>query len=340
MKYAVIPQAGVVKIEEKPIPPVEEDRVLIKIKMCGICGTDTLIHRGVIHVNYPYSPGHEYSGVVEAVGGKVNGIKIGDRVVVNPNHACGLCYYCRRGLPNHCENLKMPGIKSNGGFAEYVSVPEKIVYRIPGSISFEQATLIEPVSCVLHMIDEADIRMGDLVVIIGGGTMGLISLQLCRHYGARIIVLSEPAEYKRELAKQLGADIVCDPIKENLSSLIKELDGHGADVVLDNVGSSGAIFEGYKCLRKKGRLIISGLNSEKTEIPVPSQDIVKNELAVKGVFLNPDTFSRTLSLMESRVFPWGLLLTHEFPLCEIDKAFAVASEGQAIKVQGFLRKNF
>ena len=332
MKYAVMPQAGIVKIEEKPIPPVEEDKVLIKVKMCGICGTDTLIHKGIFRVNYPYSPGHEYSGVVIDVGNKVNNISIGDRVSVNPNHECGLCRYCRLGLPNHCENLKRPGIKSNGGFAEYVSVPEKIVYRIPQSISFKDATLIEPVSCVLHMIDEADIRMGDIVVITGGGTMGLISLLLCKGFGARMVILSEPVGHKRELAKQLGADMVCDPVKESLSSLIKEIDGHGADIVLDNVGNSNTIFEGYQCLRKKGRLVISGLNSEKAEIPIPSQDIVRNEFVIKGVFLNPDTFSRAIDLMGSGVFPWDCLFTHEFQLSEIDKAFDTSAEGKAVKV--------
>ena len=121
--------------------------MLIKIEMCGICGTDALIYKGVFPVNYPYSPGHEYSGVVVGTGKKVGSVKIGDRVAVNPNYACGLCYYCRSGFPNHCENQKMPGIKSNGGFAEYACVPERIVYRIPQAISFKEATLIEPVSC-------------------------------------------------------------------------------------------------------------------------------------------------------------------------------------------------
>lgn len=327
-----MPQAGVVKIEEKPIPPVEDDKVLINVKMCGICGTDTLIYKGIFHVNFPYSPGHEYSGVVVDAGKKVCSVKVGDRVTVNPNHECGLCSYCRSGLPNHCENLKKPGIKSNGGFAEYVSVPEKIVYRIPDNISFKDATLIEPVSCVLHMVDEAGMKAGDLVVIIGGGTMGLISLLLCKNYGARTVILSEPVEYKRALAKQLGADLTCDPAKESLSSLVKEVDRYGADVVLDNVGSSNTIYEGYKCLRKKGRLTISGLNSDKTDIPIPSQDIVKNELTVKGVFLNPNTIIRAIGLTASGVYPLDCLITHEFELPEIDRAFDISMKGEAVKV--------
>jgi 2-desacetyl-2-hydroxyethyl bacteriochlorophyllide A dehydrogenase len=226
----------------------------------------------------------------------------------------------------------MPGIKSNGGFAEYASVPERCVHRIPQNISFKVATLIEPVSCALHMINESGIRAGDLVVIIGGGTMGLISLLLCKHYGASKIVLSEPVRYKREMAKQLGADVICDPAKDSLSTLIKEISSHGADIVLDHVGSSATICEGYKCLRKKGRMIISGLNSETVDIPVPSQDIVRNELMIKGVFLNPNTFTRALDLMESGTFPWECLFTHEYPLSEIEKAFETLAEGEAVKV--------
>lgn len=332
MKYAVMPQAGMIKIEEKPVPPIEDDKVLINIKMCGICGTDTLIHKGILNVNFPYSPGHEYSGVVVDTGKKVSSIKIGDRVTVNPNHECGLCYFCRLGFPNHCENLKRPGIKSNGGFAEYVSVPEKIVYRIPDSISFRNATLIEPVSCVLHMIDEACIKPRDVVVIIGGGTMGLICLLLCGYYGARTIILSEPVEYKRALAKQLGAFLTCDPAKECLSSRVKETDLHGANLVLDNVGSSNTVFEGYKCLGKKGRLLISGLNSEKAEIPISVQDIVKNELTIKGVFLNPNTFSRSIELLGMKVFPWDNLFTHEIQLSEINRAFDISAEAKAVKI--------
>lgn len=332
MKYAVLSQVGIVNIEDKPIPLVEDDKVLINVKMCGICGTDILIYKGIFHVNFPYSPGHEYSGVVVDVGKKVSSINIGDRVCVNPNHECGLCYYCKLGRPNHCKNLKKPGIKSNGGFAEYCCVPQKIVYRIPQSVSFKVATLIEPVSCVIHAIDQAGINVGDLVVIIGGGTMGLISLLLCKYYGARTVALSEPVKYKREIAKQLGADIVCNPKKECLSLKVKEIDSHGANVILDNVGSSCTISEGYKCLRKNGRLIISGLNSENAEIPISSQDIVKNELVIKGVFLNPYTFSRAIELIGSGIFPWDCLFTHEFQLSEIDKAFDISAEGKAIKV--------
>jgi 2-desacetyl-2-hydroxyethyl bacteriochlorophyllide A dehydrogenase len=332
MRYVIFESANNLKTKKKPVPKVKDDKVLIKIKMCGLCGTDTLIYQGLFPVNFPYSPGHEYSGVVADIGKEVKQIKVGDRVVVNPNCNCGLCYYCRRGLSNLCENLKRSGIKSNGGFADYCLVPEKIAYPIPKSVSFKQAVLIEPLSCCLHAIDEANIRAGDIVAIIGGGTMGLISLELCRNAGVKKIILSEPIEKKKKLAKKLGASTVCSPLKGNLSSTVKSLSPRGADVIIDNVGRPDTIKEAFRSLRRKGRLILSGLVLQKFDLPISPFEITKNEIEIKGAFLNPGTFVRAIKAIKTKKIKAQSLITHEFPLGDINKAFETAKKEEAIKV--------
>jgi 2-desacetyl-2-hydroxyethyl bacteriochlorophyllide A dehydrogenase len=332
MKYVVFEDVGKLEIKEKPVPKVEDDKVLIKVKMCGLCGTDSLIYLGLFPADFPYSPGHEYSGEVVDIGSRVKRIKVNDRVAVNPNCECEECYYCLKGLPHLCENLKRSGIKSNGGLAEYCLVSEKIVYPIPKNISFKEAALIEPLSCCLHVLDEANIQAGDTIAIIGGGTMGLISLELCKNAGAKKIVLSEPIEEKRNIAKKLGATEVSSPTKENLSSLVKNLSPHGADIVIDNVGRPETIKEAFKSLRRKGKLILPGLVLKESVLPISPFEITKNEIEIKGVFLNPNTFSRAIDVIAAKQINTRALITHEFALDDIAQALETARKGEAIKV--------
>ena len=331
MKYTVFSDVETFSIEEKPLPTAADDKVLIKVRACGLCGTDLLIYKGVLPVQFPYRPGHEYSGEVVQVGKNVIHIDVGDRVVVNPNFECGVCYYCRRGLPHHCLNMKMPGIKSNGGLAEYCLVPERLVYKILPTTSFTEATLVEPLSCCLHIMDEATIHVGEFVVIIGGGTMGLLCLQLCKKAGARPIILSEPVQRKRELAERFGATRTCDPTKEDLPSFIQSMSTHGADKVVDNVGSEITLKDAIRSLRRKGKLVLSGLS--KTEsLPLSALDIVKNEIEIQGAFLNPHTFSRAIDIIESKEIDVHALITQQFVLEDLDKAMMTLERGQAVKI--------
>jgi 2-desacetyl-2-hydroxyethyl bacteriochlorophyllide A dehydrogenase len=331
MKYTVFSDVETFSIEEKPLPTAIDDKVLIKVRACGLCGTDLLIYKGVLPVHFPYCPGHEYSGEVVQVGKKVIHIDVGDRVVVNPNFECGVCYYCRRGLPQHCLNMKMPGIKSNGGLAEYCLVPERLVYKISSTTSFIEATFVEPLSCCLHVINEANIHVGDFVAIIGGGTMGLLGLQLCNKAGAHPIILSEPVQQKRELAERLGATRTCDPTKGDLPALIRSMSTHGADIVVDNVGNERTLKDAITSLRRKGKLVLSGLS--KTEsFPFSAVDIVKHEIEIRGAFLNPHTFSRAIDIIESKAIDVHALITHQFALEDLDKALITLESNQAVKI--------
>lgn len=330
MKYAVLYGIKDIRIEEKQIPEIMPDKVLIKISACGICGTDVLIYNGKMITRFPYSPGHECSGIIQNIGKKIRNLKIGDRVAIDPNYNCESCYYCWLGYPHLCENLKTIKVKSNGGFAEYISVPEKIVHKIPDSITFEEATLIEPLSCSIHVVEEANVKFGDIVVVIGGGTMGLILLQLIKQKGAKLIIVSEPVEFKRELAQKLGADIVIDPINEDLISSVRKISRYGANVVIEGIGLPKTVEESIKILNKKGTLVLSGLCPESKTINISPLQIIRDEITIKGAFLNPFSFSRAVDQVSK--IDTKCLITGSYALGDIKEAMEEAEKGNQIKI--------
>lgn len=330
MKYAVLYAPLDLRLDEKPVPDVKSGQVLVKIAACGICGTDTLIYTGKIPVKLPYSPGHECAGVVHEVGEGVLSVKTGDRVAVDPNHDCGFCHYCRRGYPHLCENQKTLKLKSNGGFAEYIMVPAKLVHKIPDQVSFQEAALIETLSCCIHIVDAAGIRIGDTVVIIGGGAMGLMLVQLARQKGAGQIVVSEPVEFKRKLAVELGADLGVNPLNEDLPAAVRKINPYGANVVIEGVGLPAAIEQACNMLARHGMLVLAGLCPENKTVPVCPYRITRDEITVKGAFLNPFSFARAIDCL-GRIAK-DRLITGTYPLNAVAKAMEAAQSGNNVKI--------
>ncbi|MFN3698911.1 MAG: alcohol dehydrogenase catalytic domain-containing protein, partial [Dictyoglomus sp.] len=233
---------GRIQLEEVPTPSIEKDEVLIKVLASGICGTDLHVFAGKAYGKEGIIRGHEFSGKVIAIGEKVKGIKEGDLVAVDPNITCGYCYYCRRGEIHLCENLRAIGVDVNGGFAEYCKVPFKQLYSFSSNISPLEAAMMEPVACALHGIEKIGIKLGDSVLIVGGGALGLILMQLAYIHGASKVVVVEPIESKRKVAKELGATYVIDPLKEKVDEIIKDLtQGRGVDVGIEAVGKGDTV---------------------------------------------------------------------------------------------------
>jgi L-iditol 2-dehydrogenase len=163
-------------IEQAPVPEPAPGEALVKVAACGICGTDLKINEGHYLGSLPMTPGHEFAGVVEALGKDVIGLAVGDMVAINPNLPCHRCTFCRRGTPHLCENAQAVGVTRPGGFAEYCSVPAALLVPVPGDLPLRFAAMMEPVSCCLHGIDLAQIKPGDAVILLGGGSIGLILL--------------------------------------------------------------------------------------------------------------------------------------------------------------------
>lgn len=298
---------------EKPIPKSGE--VLIKVMACGICGTDVHIFEGDGGC-FPTPPGtvlgHEFAGIVEAVGEKVKGIKAGDRVCVDPNQLCNECYYCKSGLGHFCEEMTGIGTGVNGGFAQYCTVPQSQVYKIADTTSFEAAAMTEPVACCVHGIDMCGISCGDTVAVIGGGMIGMIMLQLAKLSGAGKLIMIEPVPEKREIARKLGADLCIDPMNENAKEVLAANGIERISCVIECVGKTGTIEQAIDIAGKKSTVMMFGLTAPEDAISVKPFEIFKKEIVLKASFINPYTQKRALELIDNgKIDVTSIVYSHE-----------------------------
>ncbi len=297
MRAALLNGPHEIGIVDYSLPGLKPDEVLLKVEVCGVCGTDFHIYNGESYSKPPVIPGHEFAGIIADKGRNVYDLQIDDHVVIDPNIYCGYCKFCRSGKINFCSNLKALGVSLNGGFAEYSIVPASQVYKIPNDFSFRSAAFAEPLSCCVRGIDQADIQAGESAVIIGSGTIGLLMLQLARNSGASKILVIEPNESKRKLALELGADYVLEPASEKLNQQINDYTFGGPDVVIECAGNSSAAKLAVDISQRGGRVIIFGLANKNETINLHLQDFFLKELSIKGSLLNPFTFSRSVSLL-------------------------------------------
>lgn len=284
------------------MPKVGPKDVLIRVKACGVCGTDVHIYegdKGAAEVTPPTILGHEFSGVVEETGAEVTGWQAGDRVCVDPNRYCGTCDFCRNGIAHFCTNMIGYGTTVNGGFAEYCSVNESQVYRLGDNTSFEQGAMTEPVACCLHGIDMCDIRPGSSVAVIGGGMIGLLMLQLARLCGAAKIALLEPVESKRQVARALGADVCIDPVREDVKEALREAGMEQPNTVIECVGRTSTIAQAIDIVGKKGTVMMFGLTAPEDTVAIRPFEIFRKEIVLKASFINPYTQKRALSLIDA-----------------------------------------
>ena len=302
MKSAVFYGKHDLRVEEHEMPKVGPKDVLIQVKACGVCGTDVHIYegdKGAAEVTPPTILGHEFSGVIAEVGSEVTNYKAGDRVCIDPNCYCGACEPCRNGVVHYCEHMIGYGTTVNGGFAEYCAVNERQVYKLGDNTSFEQGAMTEPVACCLHGMDMCEIRPGHQVVVIGGGMIGLLMLQLSRLAGATKVALLEPVESKREVGKKLGADICIDPIHEDVKARLKEEGMTWVNTVIECVGRPSTIEQAIDIAGNKAVVMMFGLTKPDETISVKPFEIFRKELVLKASYINPYTQKRALDLIDS-----------------------------------------
>lgn len=283
MEAAVLRSLGAFHKELVEIPSITEDEVLIKVKYCGICGSD--VPRSMTHGarKYPLILGHEFAGVVERTGSNVKHIKTGDRVVVAPLIPCNKCEYCLSGDFGLCEDYNIIGTGSHGGFAEYVKAPKNHVLQIADSVDFETAAGIEPATIAYHAVQKAAIQPGESVVVMGCGPIGQLTIQWARIFGAAKIIAVDIFEEKLLLAKELGATHTfnaksCNPMEE----IIKNT-GLGADVAIETAGSSITQQQSILSAKKKGRVILLGITHVGIDLKEKTMDhIMRGELKIQG----------------------------------------------------------
>ena len=302
MKSAVFYGKHDLRVEEHEVPAVGPHDVLIQVKACGVCGTDVHIYegdKGAAEVTPPTILGHEFAGIISEVGSQVKNYKPGDRVCIDPNCYCGACDPCRNGVAHYCENMIGYGTTVDGGFAEYCSVDERQVYLLGENTTFEQGAMAEPVACCLHGIDMCEIQPGHQVVVIGGGMIGLLMLQLAKLAGAAKVALLEPVENKREVGKKLGADICIDPMREDVKSRLAECGMNWVNVVIECVGRPSTIEQAIDIAGNKAVVMMFGLTKPDEQIAVKPFQIFQKELVLKASYINPYTQRRALDLINS-----------------------------------------
>ena len=319
MKAAVYHGKNDIRVEEVPVREIGADEVLIKVAYCGVCGTDVHIYNaegGAFAVTPPLIPGHEFSGVIEKIGSDVKNLQVGDHVSGDPNIMCGKCYFCRNKLEHFCTNNIGVGTTVDGGFAEFVAMKASHVFAVPKNVDLLYAAMSEPVSCCVHGIDLCQIKAGDTVLVMGGGPIGMIAVQLAKLSGAAKVILSEPVEEKRTLALKLGADLAVNPIAENLDEFLAGVTKN-VNCVIECVGNVHTQEDAIRVAGKGATVMFFGLVGPDAEIKVKPDVIFKKELRVTSSFINPYTFYRAVELISSGRLNFDGIITNIVALEEL-----------------------
>lgn len=327
-----ITQPGKAHTTEAEIPAHGADDVLIQVRSAGICGTDVHILNGEYQANYPLIPGHEFSGVVAAVGENVTRFNVGDRVTADPNIACNRCEACQRNQPNQCENWQAIGVTRNGGFAEYVTAPEGVVFPI-GTMPFADAALVEPLACVVWGLRQVEVEPGSSALIFGAGPMGALVAQSLLRVGAAKIVITDPVAYRLEIAAQLGVTeaIMADDQQERR---LRSFAPRGFDLVVDATGIPAVIEQMFTYVRARGKVWIFGvapLGAKATFVPY---DVFRKDLKIIGSFAVNRTFHESIALIESGAIQVAPLVSHQLSLVDFAQGFEAAQhDPKRMKIQ-------
>ncbi|MBI4457096.1 MAG: alcohol dehydrogenase catalytic domain-containing protein [Acidobacteria bacterium] len=334
MRAGVYRGAGRISLELVPIPEISHGEVLIRVVACGICGTDIKkIQHGFVPP--PQIFGHEISGTVVQVGAGVAQWKPGDRVVTFHHIPCGSCFYCERKLFSQCPSYKKVGVTAGfdpngGGFSEYVRVMPWIVNRgmlvIPPDVSFEEASFVEPVNTCLKAVHKARIAVGETVVVIGQGPIGLLLSGLACLLGA-VVFSSEPIAARRAMSLRFGATASFDPSERNLVEEIHaRTTGRGADAVLVAVPDASAVVQGLAVARPGGRVLLFAHNDPRMQVPFPAMAVGVEEKEILGSYsASVDLQVESARLVFGRHVPLRELVSHRFSLDEIEQAVALAA---------------
>ncbi|MFX0044046.1 MAG: zinc-binding dehydrogenase [Candidatus Hodarchaeota archaeon] len=329
---------GEIKLEQLEIPQItKNDELLIEVKACGICGTDLKIIEGGHPANDNTILGHEFVGVVKELGSDIQDLKIGDKVVVDPNEKCGFCINCRRGLSNLCDFMATGttfGIFQNGGFAKYCVIPRSAIFKLPHNINMTSAALVEPLSCAVHCHNIADVKESDNVVIMGAGPMGLIIESVIRKHPIKRLISVEIDEWRIQKAYELGADHVLNPKNQEIKKEIMKLtDDEGADVIIDAVGISETFENALKIWAPGARLVLFGQDF-RAEAMIKPNDIVRYQRKIMGSYIGyAEDFLDAIELISNKIIDIDKIITHTIPLEElISTGFKLMEDRKCVKV--------
>jgi len=340
MKAAVLEELNKIVVKEVPTPEIDENGILVKVKSCSICGSDIRIfHYGNSRVKPPTIIGHEIAGEVVEVGSYVTKFKVGERVAIGADVPCGECQYCIEGIGNNCQINYAIGYQFQGGFAEYIplnglTVNYGPVHKIPEHMSFDEATLAEPLGCVLNGMELSDIKLGDNIAIIGTGPIGCMIIEVVRKMGAAKIMVNEISSERLEIAKEFSADVFIDSSKENaIERVLEETNGLGADVVITACPSTQAQIDSLKMAKNRARVNFFGGLPRGSTITIDSNIIHYKEIFVHGTHGSmPIHHLKALNLIAAGVIDMKKFISHNLSLGDILKGFEIAEKKKGKKV--------
>ena len=344
MKAVIVKEVGVLELQDVLEPEPNSDQIKVKIAYSGICGSDLKIIDssgmpeplcgaiGWAQKNAPIREGarilgHEASGTIVKIGKDIKGnFKVGQRVPMNFFSTCGSCYYCLNGMAQYCERLAY----QSGAMTEYATYQENIVFPIPDDVPLDIAAFCEPVSIAVHAIDIAHIKAGDSVIITGGGSIGLLILQLAIKSGAAKVLVSEPIAERRKMAKQLGADVVVDPLTEDLLKISNKFtDGRGYNVCFEASGKVASAIQLVLLAEVGGAIVLAATYPENVDITIPIFYLWTRDLTIRTVMPNPHSFPRAVQILRKlNLKP----LIKVYPLTEAITAFGAFKMGKGIKI--------
>lgn len=336
MKAAVLIAPGRFEIRERPVPVPGAGEALIRVMRVGICGTD--LH--MFHGNYaadrlPLVPGHEFTGRIAALGPDVSGLTLGAKAVVDMNVGCGKCYWCRRNEVLNCPDMEQIGITRDGAFAEYVTVPARLVIPAPEEMDDAVLALTEPLACVVRAARKAGIAFGRSVLVIGGGPIGNLHVQLLRTIGAAPIIVADLSPERVAMATAVGADVgVSDPDRL-AEAVLAATDGRGADVVIESVGQPALYAQAMRLMRRGGHLAAFGITGPEAALSVNILDVILHETSIKGSVAGMgEDMHDALTLLRHRRIRTEAFTRAEWPLQDIQSAFeTIASRPGDLKTQ-------
>lgn len=321
MKAVQIVKPNDLRIIEVEKPVIDEkNNVMVKMTAAGICGSDVGIYHGTnAAATYPRIIGHEMVGRVVEIGGNVKNLKVGDRVIINQVTSCGHCYPCKIGRGNVCDNLKVRGVHIDGGYREFMAVPESDCYILPDSLSDTDAVMIEPTTIAIQSCTRAELQKDDMLLIFGSGALGSSILKVARHLCDHIIV-ADIMDDKLETAKQNGAKYTINVLKEDLVEKVKEYTfGHGSTVSIDAACTKDSLISLLKATGNAGRVMTMGFSVAPTE--VNQFVITSKELDVRGSRLQNKKFGKAIEMINAGELDLNGAVSHTFPLTKAQEAF-------------------
>jgi threonine dehydrogenase-like Zn-dependent dehydrogenase len=327
MKVAVWQGGARFTIEQQPDPTPGPGQVVVKVDTVGVCGTDVHITQGLFPATPPQILGHEFSGTVVAAGPGVATSRIGEKVACDISSHCGECHNCREWNWSRCEKAE----RSSGAFAEFSLVPAQSAHRIPAGMPFESGALTEPASCCYSGVGFLEIPKDAVAVVIGAGIMGLFTIAALKSRGVKTVISSEPVAPRREMARQLGADILNDPVKEDIAGVVKQATGgHGAHIAVEVVGKPQLVAKAIDLVRPRGQVLMIGVCNKGATLPYDLYDLHYKEVRLRGAFGRGNAFGSTVA--ELAKLDLKGVISARYPLERVYDSIKDSAEGKGVKL--------